>query len=147
MILIIICIFIRCNDQKPGETSNEEKKFTIMVSMEKKGYTGKDIEILEEKNITIVEGKSAMEYLRDNFEARDKGGFIFEIEGIHNKYPIPESQKTEEQKKNKIMGIDWFIYLNDEKTSVGANDIYPKENDQLLFDIHEWDKREFLSEK
>ena len=119
-------------------------KFTLIVSKEQKGYVGKEVIVLEDKEINIEDDKSAMSYLKDNIEnVEDKGGFINKILGIEGKYPIPKSELTEEQKDMGILGIDWFIYLNGEKTKVGANDIYLKEGDILNFDYHQWDKREF----
>lgn len=127
-----------------NEIKTDKETFTIIISKEQKGYTGKQGEILKKKEIKLNESKkSAMTYLRENFSMKENGGFIYEIDEIHNLYPIPQSEKTEEQKKNGVLGVDWFIYLNDVKTPVGANDIYPKKGDILNFDIHEWDKREF----
>lgn len=120
--------------------------FTLIIAKELKGYTGKNSEILVKKQIHIKGNKSAMAYLRENSQIRDKGGFVYEINGIHNLYPIPISKKTSEQKRLKIMGIDWFIYLNGKKTSTGANDVYPKAGEELLLDIHEWDRRELAKD-
>lgn len=125
----------------------EKEKFTLIIAKDAKGYTGKDKEILAEKELEIKDNTNAMTYLRDNFDMKEKGGFIYEIMEVHNIYPIPSSQKTEEQKKNKVLGIDWFVYLNGKKTSVGANDVYPENGDELFFDFHEWDKREFAPEE
>ncbi|MGG7162253.1 DUF4430 domain-containing protein [Clostridium ihumii] len=122
----------------------EEDTFTMIIGKDVKGYTGNESSVVEEITIKIDSKKSAMQYLRENTSMQENGGFIFEINGIHNHYPIPESEKTPEQKKNGVLGIDWFIYLNDKKTPVGANDVYPQKGDVLLFDFHEWDKREFL---
>ena len=121
----------------------DESKFTMIVTRESKGYTGKNQEVIGEFTLKIDNNKSAMTYLRENVSIKETGGFIYEINGIHNLYPIPESEKTVEQKEKNILGIDWFIYLNGEKTSLGANDVYPKEGDILLIDFHEWDNREF----
>lgn len=121
----------------------DESKFTMIVTKESKGYTGKNEEVIGEFTLNIDNNKSAMTYLRENVSIKETGGFIYEINGIHNQYPIPESEKTVEQKEKNILGIDWFIYLNGEKTSLGANDVYPKEGDILLIDFHEWDNREF----
>lgn len=137
----------KTNSKHKNESDNnkeKDNKFTLIISKELKGYTGKESIVIENKNVNISEKKNAMTYLRENASISEKGGFIYEINGIHNTYPIPSSQKTAEQKKLGIMGIDWFIYLNDEKTPVGANDIYPKKGDVLIFDFHEWDKREFV---
>ncbi|KAJ50357.1 hypothetical protein BD780_000516 [Clostridium tetanomorphum] len=132
--------------QKQSSNTADKNTFTLIIAKELKGYTGKDSEILVKKQIHIEGNKSAMTYLRENSQIRDKGGFIYEINGIHNLYPIPASKKTPEQKKLKIMGIDWFIYLNGKKTSTGANDVYPKPGDELLLDIHEWDRRELAKD-
>lgn len=142
-------IEIASKEETEKENNNEveksdKEKFTLTIAKNSKGYTGKDKEILAEKELEIKENTNAMTYLRDNFDMKEKGGFIYEIMEIHNKYPIPSSEKTEEQKKNKVLGIDWYIYINGKKAPVGANDVYPVDGDKLLFDFHEWDKREFL---
>ncbi|GAA0124481.1 hypothetical protein UT300019_03830 [Clostridium sp. CTA-19] len=125
------------------ESKQEEDTFTMIIGKDIKGYTGKSPQQVKELTLKVEDGKNAMTYLRENTVMQENGGFIFEIDGIHNFYPIPENQKTPEQKANGILGIDWFIYLNDKKTPVGANDVYVKKGDILLFDFHEWDKREF----
>lgn len=131
--------------EKNTEIDEKEKEdtFTMIIAKELKGYTDKESEIIDEVEVKISENKNAMTYLRENFDMKDKGGFIYEISEIHNIYPIPESKKTPEQKELGVLGVDWFIYLNDKKTPVGANDVYPVKGDVLLFDFHEWDKREF----
>ncbi len=131
----------------PKEDKKKKDSFTLIIAKESEGYTGKESEILVKKDVEISEDKSAMTYLRENSDVRDKGGFIYEINEICNIYPIPASKKTDEQKKLGVLGVDWFIYLNGKKTSVGANDLYLEPGDELLFDYHEWDKREFSSEE
>jgi hypothetical protein len=83
-----------------------------------------------------------MDYLRENTDVSDRGGFICSINGYENLSPIPKSKMTEKQKKNNVMGIDWFVYVNDEKVGRGTNDIYPKKGDKIILDLHDWDKRE-----
>lgn len=126
------------------EKPKEEDTFTMIIGKDIKGYTGKPSSVVNEFTLKVEESKNAMTYLRENTSMQENGGFIFEIDGIHNFYPIPENKKTPEQKEKGVMGIDWFIYLNGKKTPVGANDVYVKKGDVLLFDFHEWDKREFL---
>ncbi|GAA0115412.1 DUF4430 domain-containing protein [Clostridium senegalense] len=125
------------------ESKPEEDTFTMIIGKDIKGYTGKSPQQVKELTLKVEDGKNAMTYLRENTVMQENGGFIFEIDGIHNFYPIPENQKTPEQKKNGVLGIDWFIYLNNKMTPVGANDVYVKKGDVLLFDFHEWDIREF----
>ncbi|MFX0547705.1 DUF4430 domain-containing protein [Hathewaya histolytica] len=123
--------------KKPDET------FTLVISKNTKSYTGGNPQVLLKKQLKIQSGKSLMSYLRENSSVIDEGGFIKSINGTRSLYPIPNSKKTTEQKKNGIMGIDWFIYSNGSKISVGANDLYPKNGDVILFDFHEWNKSEF----
>ncbi|CAM2839825.1 DUF4430 domain-containing protein [Hathewaya histolytica] len=123
--------------KKPDET------FTLVISKNTKSYTGGNPQVLLKKQLKIQSGKSLMSYLRENSSVIDEGGFIKSINGTRSLYPIPNSKKTADQKKNGIMGIDWFIYSNGSKISVGANDLYPKNGDVILFDFHEWNKGEF----
>lgn len=148
ILLVFAFIFLLGCSRTTNSKENDnacENFFTVIISKEAKGYTEKEIETVAEKKVKVEKEKNAMTYLRDNFEIKEKGGFIHEIEGIHNVYPIAKSKMTEEQKKNNILGIDWFLYLNDEKTKVGANDLYLESGDVLRIDFHEWDKREFSS--
>lgn len=131
------------SENKKIENREDEDYFTFIVSKDMKGKISKKPQILLKKQIKISKDKNAMTYLRENCTVIENGGFIKSINGNHNLYPIPSSKKTEEQKKNKILGIDWFIYLNEKKSSVGVNDIIPIKGDILHLDIHEWDKSEF----
>ncbi|HBF77410.1 MAG TPA: hypothetical protein DEF85_04630 [Clostridiaceae bacterium] len=121
---------------------NSNTTFNLIVSKNLKGYFGEKSEVIFKKDIEVSEKKSLMDYLRENTNVSDKGGFICSINGYENLSPIPKSKMTEKQKKNNVMGIDWFVYVNGEKVGKGTNDIYPKKGDKIILDLHEWDKRE-----
>lgn len=121
----------------------KKNTFTLIIAKNMKSYTGGKAETIVKKSIEIKGKKSAMDYIRDNSSMIEKGGFISSINGIEGVFNIPDSKKTEEQKKNGVMGISWFIYLNDKKAVKNANDIFPVKGDTILIDYHEWDKREF----
>lgn len=131
------------SQDKKIENMEDKDSFILIVSKDMKGKNSKKPQVLLKKQIKISKDKNAITYLRENCTVIENGGFIKSINGNHNLYPIPNSKKTEEQKKNKILGVDWFIYLNEKKSSVGANDIVPVKGDILHFDIHEWDRSEF----
>ncbi|MCY6482847.1 hypothetical protein OW763_00575 [Clostridium aestuarii] len=136
---------LEASSNKELKVKDNKEIFTIIISKNAKGYTENPEQIISSKKIEIKDNTNFMTYLKDKFDVLEKGGFIYEIEGIHNVYPIPKSQLTEKQKKNKIMGIDWFVYLNGEKCNTGANDLYVKKGDIVRVDYHQWDKREFQS--
>ena len=75
-----------------------------------------------------------LDYLRDNVTVMDDGGFK-SIEGLE---AITSMKLTSEQKNSGIMGVDWFIYLNEVKSKSGAGDIVPKDGDIINIDYREW---------
>lgn len=106
-----------------------KESFTVVVSK------SNGSEELIKKVLEIKGKKSVLSYLRDVCNVVDEGGFIKSIENLK---AVTSSELTQEQKKSGILGVDWFIYLNGEKTARGANDIFPKDGDVINFDYREW---------
>lgn len=120
-------------DGQSQQKEDEKNTFSLVVS-------NNGSEIIDKK-IKIEKGKSAMEYLKENASVEDKSGFINGINGISS---VPLSSLSESKRKNDILGMDWFIYLNGEKTRTGANGVYPKEGDILKFLYREWDWKDLM---
>lgn len=120
-------------DGQSQQKEDEKNTFSLVVS-------NNGSEIIDKK-IKIEKGKSAMEYLKENASVEDKSGFINGINGISS---VPLSSLSESKRKNDILGIDWFIYLNGDKTRMGANGVYPKEGDVLKFLYREWDWKDLM---
>lgn len=120
-------------DGQSQQKEDEKNTFSLVVS-------NNGSEIIDKK-IKIEKGKSAMDYLKGNASIEDKSGFINGINGISS---VPLSSLSESKRKNDILGIDWFIYLNGEKTRMGANGVYPKEGDVLKFLYREWDWKDLM---
>lgn len=91
--------------------------------------------VILNKKIAMNGSKSAMYYLEKSANVEDNGGFIQAINGLRS---VSEANLTSDEKSRGIMGIDWFIYLNNKKTGCGINDIYPKKGDILNLDYKAW---------
>lgn len=118
---------VKSTQVKPNQ--NSENIFTLIVSK------NNGSKVIFKKKINITAKKSALEYLKENADVIDEGGFIKSINGVES---IPQAKLTDEQKKSGIIGVDWFIYLNNKKTQTGAADVYPSNGDVLVFDYKEW---------
>lgn len=117
--------------------------FTLIISSGLKGCLSvKGVTILK-KSLKVDSKKDALSFLKENSEVIETGGFINYINKIKSMYPVPSSKMTEEMKTKGVMGADWFIYLNNKKTLIGAGAIYPKKGDVIMFDYHYWNKDEF----
>ncbi|WP_061994282.1 cell wall-binding repeat-containing protein [Clostridium sp. ATCC 25772] len=112
---------------KPNEVT--ELKFTFVIKNE-----GKEI---FNKTLELDTDKSALQYLRENADSfnQDSTGLICEINGIKNKNI---KELTSEQLEKGIFGMDWFIYLNGNKTPVGAPAVFMKNREVLSFEFREW---------
>ncbi len=122
------------NTQTAEKPKEEQKKpesgsFTLFISK------NRGTEEILRKKVQIKDNKSLLDYLRDNVSVMDDGGFIKSIEGFES---ITSMKLTSEQKKAEIMGVDWFLFQNEEKTKSGANDIVPKNGDIINLDYREW---------
>lgn len=93
------------------------------------------------KEVKIENNKKAMDYLKACTSVVDRKGLITEIDSIGN---VSIGELSLEQREGGVLGIDWFIYLNGEKTDKGAKGITPKPGDILNFDFHEWDWHEMV---
>ena len=105
------------------------KYFTLKITRD----SGKSV--ILNKKIVISGNNSAMYYLRKNANVEDNGGFIEAINGLKT---VSQANLSSDLKSQGIMGIDWFIYLNNKKTSCGINDVYPKNGDTLNLDYKAW---------
>ncbi|MGL4731376.1 MAG: cell wall-binding repeat-containing protein [Clostridium sp.] len=106
----------------------KDEEFTFVIS--------KNGSAIKTKTLKVEENKNAMQYLKENTDAKDNQGFIYEIDGLKN---MSFEKLTDEEVKRGILGKDWFIYLNGSKTPVGAAGVKVKEGDTLTFDYREWD--------
>lgn len=91
--------------------------------------------VILNKKIAINGSKSAMYYLEKNANVEDDGGFIKAINGLRS---VSQANLTSDERSKDIMGVDWFIYLNNKKTGCGINDIYPKKGDAINLDYKAW---------
>jgi hypothetical protein len=127
--------------KKPVKTLSNT--FTLIVSNGSKGCLNGKGKILLKKELNTNGKKDVLAFLKENAEVLETGGFVKYINGLKSMYPVPGAQMTEILKAKGVMGVDWFIYLNNKKTLVGASAIYPKKGDVIMFDYHYWNKDEF----
>ena len=114
--------------------AKKSETFTLLVTQDKKSK-----EIINKK-IEISSKKSLMDFLKKEASVIEDGGFVKSINDISS---IASSKLTAEQKKAGVLGVDWFIYVNGKKTSVGAYDVYPKSNDIVNLDYREWTYQDY----
>jgi hypothetical protein len=127
--------------KKPIKVDNNT--FTLIISNGVKGCLNGKGNILLKKVLKVNGKKDVLAFLKENSEVIETGGFIKYINGLKSMYPVPGSQMTDLLKAKGVMGVDWFIYLNNKKTLVGASAIYPQKDDVIMFDYHYWNKDEF----
>lgn len=113
--------------------STATKYFTLKITRD----SGKSV--ILNKKVSITGNNSAMYYLRKNAAVEDDGGFIKAINGLRT---VSQMNLSSDLKSKGVMGIDWFIYLNNKKTSCGINDVYPKNGDILNLDYKAWTYKE-----
>lgn len=115
----------------------EKKEINIRLIISKEG--SKDI--IFDKKIKTLPGKNALQILKENANVYEVGGFIKEINGIAS---IPQNELSNEDVQKGILGYDWFIYLNGQKTKIGAKDIILKDGDTLNFDYKGWTLKDLV---
>ncbi|GAA0115411.1 cell wall-binding repeat-containing protein [Clostridium senegalense] len=113
-----------------NSTVEKPKKDEFIFIISENGKT------LKTKNLKVENKKSAMTYLKENADAKDNQGFIYEIDGLRN---TPMTELTDKEVEKGILGKDWFVYLNGSKTPVGANGVFINSGDKLVFDYRSWD--------
>lgn len=138
--------------KKPPKSKTAIKKvlkndntYTLIISSGIKGCLSGKGKTLLKKILKVANKKDALALLKENSEVIENGGFITYINGFKSMYPVPNSKMTAELKSKGAMGADWFVYLNNKKTLIGAGQIYPKKGDVIMFDYHYWNKDEFNS--
>lgn len=123
------------NVAKQLETGNNSGKTYTLMLVKDKGS-----EVVLNKELNVEDNKNLMQYLRENAEVIDNGGFIKSINGIES---VPTDKLTDEQKKSGVMGVDWFILVNEKSIPKGANDIFPQSNDIIKVVYKEWSPKDF----
>ena len=75
-----------------------------------------------DKHIYTIE--KLLDVLKENFAVEESDGFITSIEGIE--------QDVDEK-------IGWIYFINDEMAMVGAAEYELEANDEVNFDLQEWE--------
>lgn len=89
---------------------------SISVKVQLKIQDGEDME----KDLTIEEGTSALDALKEAYEVEEKDGFVTEIEGHAN----DDDTQTY-----------WMYDVNGEMAEVGAQDYILKDNDTMTWTL------------
>lgn len=103
----------------PQEEQVETDQFAHIVIMKNNGG-----EVVEEKDAHFAKGEHLMDVMERDFDVEHESGFITSINGI----------KADEGKKES-----WFIKVNGEDASVGAEELELKNEDTVEFDLHPWE--------
>ncbi|MGG7162254.1 cell wall-binding repeat-containing protein [Clostridium ihumii] len=114
------------NELKPDTSQSAEFELAVLNNGTK----------MLSKTLKVDSKKSAMDYLNEVAKVKVDNGFIYEINGLKN--VLIEKLSIEDRKKD-VLGKDWFIYLNGEKTPVGAAGVFVKKGDKLTFEYRDWD--------
>lgn len=84
-------------------------------------------ELLETLTVGIKPGHSLMDYMQEEWQVKTGfgGGFVKGINGLESA---------------SISGgrFDWFFYVNNEVSPVGAEQYEPKAGDIIYWDYHQW---------
>lgn len=102
------------NQNNNETTENVEESITIIISKDNGD------EIIQEKEIDIVEGDILLDIMKENLEIEEKDGFINAIEG-----------NEQNEKENKY----WMYTVNGEFASVGADQFELTPGDEVNFDL------------
>lgn len=131
ILMIIIGAVSACACGGGNSTSENEPagKFTLIISKD----DGK--EVMLEKQLSIEGEKSLMDYIKDNAEVKEQGGFISSINDVSSK---KSNALTKEEQDKGILGYDWFIALDGEKASEGASKIVPKDAQRIEIYYKGW---------
>ncbi|KHE71393.1 DUF4430 domain-containing protein [Halobacillus sp. BBL2006] len=110
-------------DQKEeASASQQEDKQEVTVQVEVSKSNGE--EMLADKEVSVPEGTTLMEVMKENFEVKESEGFINSIEGIEG---------NQEEK------MAWMFTINGEEAMVGANEYEVEQGDEIVFDYHSWE--------
>ncbi|RWZ60227.1 DUF4430 domain-containing protein [Halobacillus fulvus] len=99
-----------------AEEQSQEVSVTVEVNDEG--------ENLATEEITVEQGTTLMEIMKDNFDVEETEGFINAIEGI---------QGSEEEK------MAWMFNINGEPAMVGANEYEVEQGDEITFNYESWE--------
>ncbi|WP_392486179.1 cell wall-binding repeat-containing protein [Haloimpatiens sp. FM7315] len=126
------------NEEKKDQGSSSvvvEDCFKIIITSDETSEINKDIKLDDKKE------KNALEYLKGVASIEEKNGFINGINSLRSK---PLKALTIDERKRGILGCDWFIYVNGEKSPTGVKLIYPKKGDVIKFIYRSWDWKDLM---
>ncbi|MBH0229631.1 DUF4430 domain-containing protein [Halobacillus yeomjeoni] len=109
-------------DGSQANASQQEEKEEISVVVKITKQNGE--EKLVDQEISVEEGSTLMELMKENFDVEESEGFINEIEGI----------SMNQEKK-----MAWMYTINGEEAMVGANEYQLEQGDVIVFDYHSWE--------
>ncbi|ARI77211.1 DUF4430 domain-containing protein [Halobacillus mangrovi] len=125
--LLAVGVISGCGTQQTekaeeANASQQEEKQEVTLKVEISKNNGE--EVLADQEITVAEGTTLMEVMKDNFEVKESEGFINSIEGIEG---------NQEEK------MAWMFTINGEEAMVGANEYEVEQGDEIIFDYHSWE--------
>lgn len=96
------------------------------------------------KNFKLEKDKNLIDYLKTMANIEISDGFVVGIDQYTNKKLC---DLTDNQRKNGVLGVDWFIYINGNKSPVGISGIKISEKDVISFDYRQWDWHEIAPDE
>ncbi|UOQ42668.1 DUF4430 domain-containing protein [Halobacillus salinarum] len=106
--------------EQAGSSTEEKQEVSVHVTIS----TNNGEKELADKELSVEEGKTLMEMMKNKFEVKESDGYITGIEGV----------TADESKKQA-----WMYTVNGEEATVGASEYELKSGDEVVFDMHKWE--------
>lgn len=107
-------------EQTEQSQSSEQNEKTVAITISRDNGE----EVITEEEIVIEEDAILMDVMEENFELEVDEGFINSINGVA---PDANEEKF------------WAILVNEEKASVGAEELELTPGDNVTFDLQAWE--------
>lgn len=101
----------------PTSSSQKQTELTVTFSLIE------DDKEITTKEITASESDTVLSLLTANFDVKEEGGFVTEIDG-----------KTQDAKANKY----WMYYINDKEAEKGAGEMTVSDDDKIEWRLNEF---------
>lgn len=106
-----------CAPKEVEEVKVQENTIQTTISIIAEGA------VIEEKEVTLDEGATLQEAMKENFDIVEEEGFVTTIEEV--------AQSEEENKW-------WMFEVNEEQPTEGADTFVPEEDDSIVWELTEF---------
>ncbi|WP_239254740.1 DUF4430 domain-containing protein [Listeria ilorinensis] len=115
--LVSVVMLAACS----GDTGKVREAELSPVKIEITVTKNKGTEEIATQKIKADQGMSLFTIMKEYFEVEDEDGFITSINGVS---------------QNESAGEYWLFEVNGEMSPKGAKDVFPKNGDQISWDLH-----------